>query len=188
VSTQLTWVNFLLQVTYKLSIFCGWYWPHLNIWWLIFSISYPFKGAWASYVCLFWFDSSLAPWVDVEWDSSSTESSPSETPRWLSQRRVRLHVNWFNAEGTNIYEDFIICVDSVDVESHSALTQLTGNETQRQLSHCRMLKNLNKSANSSTKSKTLKSLITWPIYGWSVKKTGSRKSHASVPLTSEVPA
>jgi hypothetical protein len=38
-------------------------------------------------------------------------------------------------------------VDSVDVESHSALTQLTRNETLHQLSHCQMLKNLNKLAN-----------------------------------------
>ncbi len=117
----------------------------------------------------------------------------SETPRQLSQSGVRIHVNWVNPEGTNIYEDFIIprwlswCgvslrIDSVDVESHLALTQLTGNETRRQLSHRRMLKNLNKSANSSTKSKTPKSLIIWPIYVWSVQKTRTRKSHASVPL------
>jgi hypothetical protein len=69
------------------------------------------------------------------------------------------------------------------VESHLALTQLTGNETRRQLSHRQMLKNSNKSANSSTKSKTLKSLIIWPMYVCSVQKTGTKKSHASVPLS-----
>jgi hypothetical protein len=79
-------------------------------------------------------------------------------------------VNWVYAEDTNIYEDFIILrwlswqgvslhIDSVDVESHLALTQLSKNETPRQLNHRRMLKNLNKSMNSRTKSKTLRSLI-----------------------------
>ncbi len=46
-------------------------------------------------------------------------------------------------------------VDSVDVESHLTLTQLTRNETLRQLSHRRMLKKLNKLANSRTKSKKI---------------------------------
>ncbi len=36
--------------------------------------------------------------VDAESHSSSTESMPTETPRQLSQRGVRLHVNWDNAE------------------------------------------------------------------------------------------
>jgi hypothetical protein len=43
------------------------------------------------------------------------------------------------------------------------LTQLTGNEIPHQLSHRQMLINLNMLANSRTKSKTLKSLIIWPI-------------------------
>jgi hypothetical protein len=73
-----------------------------------------------------------------------TESMGSETPRQLSQRRRHQHYH----------------IDSVDMESHLALT---GNETRHQLSHRRLLKNLNKSANSSTKLKTLKSLIIWPI-------------------------
>jgi hypothetical protein len=138
---------------------------------------YPFKGARAVYVCLFWRDSSPSHWVNTKSDSSSTESMQSETPRQLSQRKVRLHVNWVNAEDTNIYEDFIIprwlswcgvslCIDSVDVESHLALTQLTRNETPRQLSHCWMLKNLNKSANSKTKSNKFRSLIILPICDW----------------------
>ncbi len=90
---------------------------------------YPFKGARAAYVRLFWIDSSPSHWVNAKSDSSSTESTRSETPCQLSQRGVRLHVNWVNAEGTNIYEDFIIPRWSVDVESHSALTQLTWNLT-----------------------------------------------------------
>jgi hypothetical protein len=135
-----------------------------------FFISYPFIGTRAGYVCLFWFDFSSAQWVNVEWGSPSTESMRSETPCQLIQRRVRLHVNGVNAEGTNIYEDLIIPrwlgwrgvslrFDSVDMESHLALTQLTGNETWRQLSHRQMLKNSNKSVNSSRKMKTLKNLI-----------------------------
>ncbi len=159
-----------------------------------FSIYYPFKGTRAGYVCLFLYNFSSVHWFNAEWDSPSTESTRSETPRQLSQRGMRLHVNWVNAECTNIHEDFLIprwlswrgvslCVDSVDVESHLALTQLTGSETRRQLSHRQMLKNSNKSANSSTKSKTLKSLIIWPMYVWSVQKTGTKKSHASVPLS-----
>ncbi len=87
----------------------------------------------------------------------STESTLSETPHQLSQHGVRLHINWVNTEGTNIYEDFIIPrwlswlgvslhVDSVDMKSHLALTQLAGNETTHQLSHHQMLKNSNKLA------------------------------------------
>jgi hypothetical protein len=62
----------------------------------------PFKGARAAYVCMFWIVSSPSHWVNAESDSSSTESTRSKTPRQLSQRRVRLHVNWVNAEDTNI--------------------------------------------------------------------------------------
>ncbi len=150
-----------------------------------FSKYYPFKGARAGYACLFWLEPSPSHCFDAESDSPSTESKWSETPRQLSQRGVRLHVNWVIVEWdsmstestwsetpcqlsqhTNIYEDFIIppwlswrgvslCVDSVDVDSHLALTQLARNETPRQLSHRRMLKNLNKSANSRTKSKNV---------------------------------
>ncbi len=68
----------------------------VNIFWFIlapfehfivnFSKSYPFKGARAGYLCLFWLDSSPLYGVDVESDSPSTESTRSETPRQLSQR------------------------------------------------------------------------------------------------------
>ncbi len=99
-----------------------------------FSISYPFKGARAGYVCLFWSDSPSAHWVDIEWDSPSTESTRSETPRQLSQCGVRLHVNWVNAEGTAFPKISPFRVDSVDVESHSVLTQSTWSLTRRWLS------------------------------------------------------
>jgi hypothetical protein len=56
-------------------------------------------------------------------------------PRQLSQCQVRLHVNWVIAEWDSTSTEsmrndniFVIvsvfCVDSVDVESHTALTQL----------------------------------------------------------------
>ncbi len=124
--------------------------------------------------------------VDTEWDSPSTELTQCENPHQLSQHVVKLHFNWVNTEGVNIYEDFIIprwlswCwvshCDSVDGESHLALTQLMGNETLCQLSHLQTLKNLNKSANLRTKSKKLKSLIIWhtSLYVWSVQKTRTK--------------
>jgi hypothetical protein len=110
-----------------------------------FCKSYPFKDARAGYVYMFWLIWFSTHLVDAEWDSPSTESMRSETPRQLSQSRVRLHVNWVNKEGTNIYDFIIPCwlswcwvslrIGSVSVESHLALTPLTGNETPRQLSH-----------------------------------------------------
>jgi hypothetical protein len=51
-----------------------------------------------------------------------------------------------------------------------------------------MLKNLNKLANSRTKSKIFKSLIIWPIFVRPVQKTKTKKSHASVPLTTQEPS
>jgi hypothetical protein len=145
----------------------------VNIFWLIlaqfehfivnFTKYYPFKDARAGYVCIFWLESSPLHWVNAESDSPS-----------MSQRGVRLHVNRVNAEWdftstestqkTATFTKILsFRVDSVDVESHLALTQLTRNEIPRQLSHRRMLKNSNNSANSRTKSKTFKSLIIWPI-------------------------
>ncbi len=140
----------------------------VNIFWMVlapfkhftvnFTKYYPFKGARADYVCVFWLESSSSHWVDAESDSPSTEST-----------RVRLHVNWVNAEDNN-YEDFIIPrwlswrgvslrVDSVDMESHLALTQLTRNEIPCQLNHRRMLQNLNNLTNSRTISKNSKALL-----------------------------
>jgi hypothetical protein len=118
-------------------------------------------------------------WVNVEWDSTSTESTWSQTPRQLSQRRRHQHLQRFY---------------------HTALTQLTWSLTLRWLSWHRVshrvdsvdekwdsastesplnVKNLNKSANSRTKSKTFKSLIIWCSIS---AKNENKKSHASVPL------
>jgi hypothetical protein len=74
-----------------------------------------------------------------------TESTRSQTLRQLSQREVRLHVNWVNAEWDSTSTEskqktptftkiLSFRVDSVDVKSHSALTQLTWNLTWRWLS------------------------------------------------------
>jgi hypothetical protein len=117
-------------------------------------------------------------WVNGEWDSMSTESTQSETPCQLSQRRRHHRFRRFYL---------------------STLTRLMWSLTLRWLSHCGVtlginsvdgewdftstesspnVKRLIKSANSRTKSKTLKSLIIWPIYVWSVQKTRTKKSHA----------
>jgi hypothetical protein len=82
-----------------------------------FSISYPFKGSCFSLIYLL-----------------HTELMWSETPRQLSQCRVRIHVNWVNAEwdststeSTQKAPTFMkissFHVDSVDMEFHSTLTQ-----------------------------------------------------------------
>ncbi len=74
-----------------------------------------------------------------------TQLTPSLIPCQLSQHQVRPNVNWVNAEcdststeSTRNDEIFVnvgaFCVDSVDVESHSALTQLTWSLTPRWLS------------------------------------------------------
>ncbi len=160
---------------------------------------------WLCMPVLIWFIFLTLSWRGVR--LPSTESTRSETPRhwvnaeWdstsLSQREVRLHVNWVNAEGTNIYEDFVmpgwlswrgvsLRVDSVDVESHLALTQLMGNETRRQLSHRRMLKNSIKSANSSQNRKHSKVLLFGLCLFDRYKKTGTRKCHTSVPLKGQL--
>jgi hypothetical protein len=78
-------------------------------------------------------------WVNAESDSTSTESTWKETPQ-LS------HAEWdsMSTKSTQKTPTFTkilsFRVDSVDMESHLALTHLTRNETPRQLSHCRMLK------------------------------------------------
>ncbi len=76
------------------------------------------------------------------WEDSfpSTESTPSETPHWLSQREFRLSVNWVNAEWWFLCKCWCLLrwlrwhgvslhVDSVVMESHSVLTQLMGSFT-----------------------------------------------------------
>jgi hypothetical protein len=101
-----------------------------------FSKSYPFKGPRAGHVWLFWLDSSRSHWVDAETDSPPSESTWNETARQLSQCGVRLHVNWVNEEycTPTFTKISSFRIDSVDVESHSALTQLTWSLTPRWLS------------------------------------------------------
>ncbi len=119
------------------------YWPHLNISSLIFLNPIPLKAP--ALVMYAWFGLINLP---------HTESTRSETRHQLSQHGVRLHVNWVKAEWDSTSTEstqktptftkiLSFRVDSVGVESHLALTQLTRNETPHQLSHCRMFKNLN---------------------------------------------
>jgi hypothetical protein len=81
----------------------------------------------------------------IFWHSAVTHLTLSLIPCQLSQHQVRFHVDWVNAEldststePTRNDEIFVnvgaFCVNSVDVESHSALTQLTWSLTLRWLS------------------------------------------------------
>jgi hypothetical protein len=134
-----------------------------------------------------------------------TELMQSETPRQLSQRRVRLHINWFHAkwdststESTQKAQTFtmisLLRVDSVDVESHLALTQSIISLTLRWLSWWGMRLRIN-----WVTAECLKIKISWRIQEqnrkhskpyylayiqcvWLVQKTRIKKSHASVPL------
>ncbi len=83
--------------------------------------------------------------IQIFKDSAVTQLTQSLIPRQLSQRQVRFHVNWVNAEWDSTSTEStrndkifvnvgVLCVDSVDVESHSALTQLTWSLAQRWLS------------------------------------------------------
>ncbi len=74
-----------------------------------------------------------------------TQLTQSLIPRQLSQRQVRFHVDWVNAEWDSTSTEStrndkifvnvgVFCVDSVDVQSHSALTQLTWSLAPRWLS------------------------------------------------------
>jgi hypothetical protein len=74
-----------------------------------------------------------------------TQLTRSLIPHQLSQCGVRLHVNWVNAEWDSMSTESmwndkifvnvcVFCVDSVGVESHSALTQLTESLTPGRLS------------------------------------------------------
>ncbi len=101
------------------------------------------------YSKFWWFCGDL---VHEESHSQSTESTQSQTFSQLSQRRVRLSVNWVNfrmiktlntsvSSKINKWINIILTVrclswhgvslsvDSVNVESHSMLAQLTGSLT-----------------------------------------------------------
>jgi hypothetical protein len=99
-----TWIHRLIQI--------------FNIWWWLSCcrVSFP------------------VDWVNAKWDSISTESKQSETPRQLSQcgmmksRKCWCPLHRLGRRGVSLR------VDSVDMESHSALTQLMGSLTPRWLS------------------------------------------------------
>jgi hypothetical protein len=190
---QLTRSYFFASSYIKLIAFFGWYWPHLNISWLIFLNPLPVQSPeLIMYACFGFLIHPL-----------HIESRQSKTHCQLSQRGVRLHVNWVHTKETphqlsqRRRHQHLLRFD------HSALTQLTWSLTPHWLSQRwvspgvdslewdsvstespPILKNLSKSANLKTKWKTLKSLIIWLIYVWSVQKTRAKKSHASVPLNS----
>ncbi len=104
----------------------GWYWPPLNnISWLFFLNPIPLKEPELTmYAC---FGLIHLP---------HTESTWSETSCQLSQCGVRLLISWVNAEWDSKSTETAqkaptftkissFCVDPVDVESHSVLTQST---------------------------------------------------------------
>ncbi len=73
-------------------------------------------------------------WVNAKWDSMSTESTQSETPRQLSQRGMMksswmlvpsalTQLTWSLIPCWLSWRGVLLCVDSVDGESHSALAQ-----------------------------------------------------------------
>ncbi len=73
-------------------------------------------------------------YVEADWDSPSTESTLSESPHGLCSCGVRLYVNRVNTECAGFTKISSFHVDSADLESHSALTQLTWSLTRRWLS------------------------------------------------------
>ncbi len=77
--------------------------------------------------------------------SAVTQLTRMLIPRQLSQSQVRLHINWVNVEWDSTSTEStrndkifvnvgVFCVDSLDVESHSALTQLSWSLIPRWLS------------------------------------------------------
>ncbi len=97
----------------------------------------------------FRFCSRICRLIQIFLHSVVTQLTRSLIPRKLSQHQVRLHVNWVNAErdststeSTRNDKIFVIvgvfCVDSVDVESHSTLTQLSWSLIPRWLSRWRV--------------------------------------------------
>ncbi len=88
-------------------------------------------------------------WVNAEWEFTSTESMQSENSRRLNQRRRHKHVEYFFILRWLGWRGVSFRVDSVDVESYSALTRSTKILTWRWLrqpNHRRMLKYSNTSA------------------------------------------
>jgi hypothetical protein len=117
--------------------------------------------------CLCWLSSSSSHWVNAEWDSLSTVSRLREAPRQLSQCKLGLNINFSQCGICQYFERFYhsvliqllwsliphwLCQGGESL----TLNQLTGNETQRQLSHCEMIQKLDMFADSTIKLKILK--------------------------------
>jgi hypothetical protein len=107
----------LLSVFDFVLEFANWF-KIFNIWWWLSwrTVSFPVN------------------WVNAKLDSTSTESTRCETPvNWVN-------VEWPSTSTESTRNDEILvnvgafCIDSVDVESHSALTMLMWSLTPRWLS------------------------------------------------------
>jgi hypothetical protein len=183
-----------------------------------------FKVARDCYICLYWLrsPSNLSQnvvtlnkrsqywvrlhidWVNVEWDSTSTESMCREL---LYAQISSLHIDSVDVNSHSAWTQLMwsltlpglswcgvsLCLDSVDVESHSAWTQLMWSltsigfvdwELDSTSSDHYGKKQLNMLANWRIKSKILKSPFLWLLlYMFDLcKKTHTKKSHASVSL------
>jgi hypothetical protein len=122
-----------------------------------------------------------------------TEPMRSETPRQLSHCQLsQPAVNWVNAEWESMSTESMqkeptftkipsFRVDSVDVESDLALTQLMGNETPCQLSHRRRLK-ISISRQIQEQNPKHSNAFLFGLYVFDQCKNPEQKSHARVPL------
>jgi hypothetical protein len=72
--------------------------------------------------------------VNAEWNSMLTESMQRESPRHLSQHGMMESLRMLVLSALTSWREVSLHVDSVDMESHSALTQLTGSLTLHWLS------------------------------------------------------
>ncbi len=102
----------------------------------------------------FWCCSWFRRLIGIFKHSAVAKLTQSLIPHQLSQRQVRLYVNWVNAEWDSTSTEStrndkifvnvgVFCVDSVDVESNSALTQLTWSLTPLWLSWRRVWLHIN---------------------------------------------
>ncbi len=116
---------------------------------LVFCTYQTHIGQIISFLSFFDFVLEFADLFKFFFHSAVTQLMRNLIPRQLSQRQVRLHVNWVNAEWDSpstesTWNDKIFinvsvfCADSVDAESHSAMTQLTWSLIPRWLSQWRV--------------------------------------------------
>ncbi len=94
----------------------------------------------------FRFCSLIRRLIQIFLHSALTQLTRSLIPCQLSQRQVRPHINWVNAEWDSTSTEStqndkifinigVFCVDSVDVEFHSALTQCKGDNQAKAGTH-----------------------------------------------------